>query len=46
MIASGALPAAKVVTRRIGLAEAITEGFDRLLDPAGTQLKILIDLSR
>ena len=46
MIASGALPAAKVVTRRIGLDEAITEGFDRLLDPAGTQLKILIDLSR
>lgn len=46
MIASGALPAAKVVTRRIGLDEAVTEGFDRLLDPAGTQLKILIDLSR
>lgn len=46
MIASGALPAAKVVTRRIGLDEAITEGFDQLLDPAGTQLKILIDLSR
>ncbi len=46
MIASGALPAAKVVTRRIGLDEVITEGFDRLLDPAGTQLKILIDLSR
>ncbi|MDP5306504.1 2,3-butanediol dehydrogenase [Paracoccus spongiarum] len=46
MIASGALPAEKVVTRRIGLDEAVTEGFDRLLDPAGTQLKILIDLSR
>ncbi|AMY69498.1 2,3-butanediol dehydrogenase [Frigidibacter mobilis] len=46
MIASGALPAAKVVTRRIGLDEAITQGFDPLLDPAGTQLKILIDLSR
>ncbi|CAM5464789.1 L-idonate 5-dehydrogenase [Frigidibacter albus] len=37
MIASGALPAAKVVTRRIGLDEAITQGFDPLLDPAGTQ---------
>lgn len=46
MIASGVLPAAKVVTRRIGLDEAITQGFDPLLDPAGTQLKILIDLSR
>lgn len=29
-----------------GLDEAITQGFDALLDPAGTQLKILIDLSR
>lgn len=46
MIASGALPAEKVITKRIGLDEAVGEGFDALLDPAGTQLKILIDLSR
>ncbi|MCA8878357.1 MAG: 2,3-butanediol dehydrogenase [Rhodobacteraceae bacterium] len=45
MIASGMLPAAKVVTRRIRLDDAVREGFDALLDPAGTQLKILIDLS-
>ena len=35
-----------VMRERRRLDEAITEGFDRLLDPAGTQLKILIDLSR
>ncbi|MGP9804860.1 2,3-butanediol dehydrogenase [Paracoccus sp. NSM] len=46
MIASGSLPAAKVITRRIGLDQAIRDGFDSLLDPSGTQLKILIDLSR
>ncbi|MFV0385576.1 2,3-butanediol dehydrogenase [Paracoccus sp. (in: a-proteobacteria)] len=46
LISSGAIPAAKVVTRRIALNQAVTEGFDALLDPAGTQLKILIDLAR
>ncbi|MFT4015275.1 MAG: 2,3-butanediol dehydrogenase [Paracoccus sp. (in: a-proteobacteria)] len=46
MIATGQLPALKVVTKRIGLDHAVAEGFDALLDPAGTQLKILIDLSR
>lgn len=45
MIATGQLPASKVVTKRIRLETAVTEGFDVLLDPAGTQLKILIDLS-
>ncbi|WP_233713067.1 2,3-butanediol dehydrogenase [Amaricoccus solimangrovi] len=45
MIASGLLPASKVVTKRIRLDEAVSEGFDALIDPAGTQLKILIDLS-
>ena len=46
LIASGALPAAKVITKRITLDTAVTEGFDALLDPAGTQLKILIDLTK
>ena len=31
---------------RIALDAAVQEGFEALLDPAGTQLKILIDLSR
>lgn len=45
LIASGQLPAKKIVTKRITLDEAVPAGFDALLDPAGTQLKILIDLS-
>lgn len=45
LIASGAIPASKVVTKKIRLDQAVTEGFDVLLDPAGTQLKILIDLT-
>ena len=45
LVASGAIPAARVVTRKIRLDQAVTEGFDALLDPAGTQLKILIDLT-
>ena len=45
LIASGAIPAAKVVTKKITLDQAVAEGFDVLLDPAGTQLKILIDLT-
>lgn len=44
LIASGALPAAKVVTKRITLDTAVSEGFEALLDPAGQNLKILIDL--
>lgn len=45
LIASGAIPAARVVTRRIALDQAVSDGFQALLDPAGTQLKILIDLN-
>jgi len=46
LIASGALPALKVVTKKIALDEAVTEGFDALLSPAGDQVKILIDLEK
>ncbi|WP_424934107.1 2,3-butanediol dehydrogenase [Amaricoccus macauensis] len=46
MIASGALPASRVITKRITLDTAVSEGFNALLDPAGTQLKILIDLTK
>ncbi|MBP0582538.1 2,3-butanediol dehydrogenase [Labrys sp. LIt4] len=45
LISSGLLPAKKVVTRKITLDAAVTDGFDALLDPAGEQLKILIDLA-
>ncbi|HTQ71689.1 MAG TPA: 2,3-butanediol dehydrogenase [Acidocella sp.] len=45
LIASGALPAAKVVTARIKLRDAVAQGFEALLDPSGKHLKILIDLN-
>ncbi|WP_348979711.1 2,3-butanediol dehydrogenase [Sphingomonas sp. VNH70] len=44
LIASGALPAKRIVTRRIALDAAVADGFDALLDPSGKHLKILIDL--
>jgi (R,R)-butanediol dehydrogenase/meso-butanediol dehydrogenase/diacetyl reductase len=46
LIASGQIPAKNIVTKTIALQDAVREGFDSLLDPAGTQLKILIDLKR
>lgn len=45
LIASGAIPAARVVTKKIRLEQAVAEGFEALLNPAGTELKILIDLT-
>ncbi len=44
LLASGQIPAYKVVTRTVTLDTAIQDGFDVLLDPAGPHLKILIDL--
>jgi (R,R)-butanediol dehydrogenase / meso-butanediol dehydrogenase / diacetyl reductase len=46
LIASGQIPARKVVTKTVSLANAVKDGFDALLDPGGTQLKILIDLKQ
>jgi (R,R)-butanediol dehydrogenase/meso-butanediol dehydrogenase/diacetyl reductase len=46
LIASGQIPARKVVTKTVSLDDAIIEGFDALLDPAGKHIKILIDLDR
>lgn len=46
LIATGLLPASKVVTKRIPLKDAVRQGFDALLDPAGTQIKIMIDLEQ
>lgn len=45
LISSGQIPSERAVTRRITLDDAIEHGFDALLDPAGSQLKILIDLA-
>lgn len=41
-VASGAFPVEKVVSARIPLAETVTGGFDVLTDPAGDQVKILV----
>ena len=46
LIASGAIPAEKVVTKKIVLDEAVTEGFDALLDASGEHVKILIDVTK
>lgn len=46
LIASGQIPASRIVTKYVSLDEAVAEGFEQLLDPGGKQLKILIDLSR
>ncbi|MES1937767.1 2,3-butanediol dehydrogenase [Salinisphaera hydrothermalis] len=44
LIESGQIPAENIVTRTVTLDDAVTRGFDALMDPAGDQLKILIDL--
>jgi (R,R)-butanediol dehydrogenase/meso-butanediol dehydrogenase/diacetyl reductase len=45
LISSGLLPAKKIVTKKITLDRAISQGFDALLAPGGEQIKILIDLA-
>ena len=42
MIAAGEFPVEKVITSRIAAEDVVEKGFDSLLDPAGTQLKILV----
>jgi (R,R)-butanediol dehydrogenase/meso-butanediol dehydrogenase/diacetyl reductase len=41
-VASGAFPVERVVSARIPLSETVTAGFDVLTDPAGDQIKILV----
>ena len=45
LIESAQIPAERIVTNTVSLDHAIGAGFDALLDPAGDQLKILIDLA-
>ena len=42
LIARGALPAERVVTRRADLESVVADGFDALIDPSGTQMKVLV----
>jgi (R,R)-butanediol dehydrogenase/meso-butanediol dehydrogenase/diacetyl reductase len=41
-IATGALPVEKVITSRIAMRQIVSEGIERLADPAGDQVKILV----
>lgn len=43
LIARGVLPVERVVTRRTGLDSVVRDGFDVLVDPAGTELKVLVN---
>jgi (R,R)-butanediol dehydrogenase/meso-butanediol dehydrogenase/diacetyl reductase len=42
MIAAGAFPVERVVSDRTTLAETVA-GFERLIDPEGDQIKILVE---
>ena len=41
-IAAGTLPVERVVTSRIGMRDVVREGIQRLADPGGDQVKILV----
>ena len=43
MVAAGQYPVEKIVTSRIQLADVVTKGFDALIDPASSELKVLIE---
>jgi len=42
LVASGKYPVAKAVTAQIDLANVVSQGFDALVDPHGSQLKVLV----
>lgn len=44
-VACGALPIDRVMTGRVPIIDAVSDGFERLLDPSGDELKILVDIS-
>lgn len=44
MIASGAFPVEKIVTSIIPMEDVVEKGFKELLDPAGHQLKVLVQI--
>jgi (R,R)-butanediol dehydrogenase/meso-butanediol dehydrogenase/diacetyl reductase len=41
-IAAGALPVHKIITSRIAMRDVVRDGIERLADPAGDQVKILV----
>ncbi len=40
-ISRGHLPVERIVTARVGLEDVVEDGFDRLIDPTGDQVKVL-----
>jgi (R,R)-butanediol dehydrogenase / meso-butanediol dehydrogenase / diacetyl reductase len=42
LISSGRYPVEKVVTAQIGMDDVVRSGFETLLDPAGDQVKVLV----
>jgi (R,R)-butanediol dehydrogenase/meso-butanediol dehydrogenase/diacetyl reductase len=42
LVASGKYPVAKAITSQILLGDVVTMGFDALVDPRGSQLKVLV----
>ncbi|MFK3724309.1 zinc-binding dehydrogenase [Pseudomonas monteilii] len=45
MIESGVLPVEKVMTSQIAMDDIVEKGFEKLLDPAGDEMKILVKVS-
>jgi (R,R)-butanediol dehydrogenase / meso-butanediol dehydrogenase / diacetyl reductase len=41
LISSGKYPVEKVVTSRLSFSSIVSDGFDRLIDPAGNEVKVL-----
>ncbi|MBB3148790.1 (R,R)-butanediol dehydrogenase/meso-butanediol dehydrogenase/diacetyl reductase [Phyllobacterium trifolii] len=44
MIGAGIFPVEKIVTATIAPDDVVEKGFEALLDPSGTQMKILVDM--
>lgn len=45
LISSGRYPVERIVTSQLGLEHVVSEGFDRLIDPQGDQVKVLASAS-
>jgi (R,R)-butanediol dehydrogenase / meso-butanediol dehydrogenase / diacetyl reductase len=44
LIQSGAFPVERVISGRIGMDETVPGGFDVLIDPEGSAVKILVEV--
>jgi (R,R)-butanediol dehydrogenase / meso-butanediol dehydrogenase / diacetyl reductase len=44
LVASGAFPVERVVTSRVAVEDTVTGGFDKLIDPKGSEIKVLVEV--